>query len=97
MAIHEIVNDDAMYPRFIKGEYVAGIQRFGKEIISLINHDCIIKTVSGETFIRHLQQTNNQDHYQLNVLNADFQPNKITIPRLNIISAAAIIWARRDN
>jgi HTH-type transcriptional regulator, cell division transcriptional repressor len=96
LAMYGIVDDPAMEPRFVKGEYVAGIQKFEEELSPLIAKDCIVKLKNNETYIRRLVQGHQPGELKLSSINPNVAEDSILIKNSDVLSAAAIIWARRE-
>jgi len=92
-----IVNDDAMEPCFKKGDYVAGVRFFNKDIEKLVNYDCIVQTIHGDVLIRHLAAIQSNQHYTLTCLNHKSTTKPKKRENVEIASAAPIIWIRRPN
>ncbi len=53
-AISAMVGDEALLPLFYAGDYVGGIQLFGKELKSLTGAFCIITTENKDVLIRKI-------------------------------------------
>lgn len=96
LAVHEVVPDENMMPRFTIGEYVAGIQKFSDEINSLIDKDCIIKLKNNKSYIRRLTSCQNKREFLLVPSNPKNKEDLIIVNKNDILSAAAIIWSRRQ-
>lgn len=96
LAMHEVVTDDLMMPRFIQGEYVAGIQKFEEEIQTIIGKDCIIKLKNNKILVRRLIQSVEPTCFELVSINPDKPQERMLIPKSEILCAANVIWARRD-
>lgn len=95
-AIHEIITDDEYAPLLRKGDCVAGIQCFGTDIRTLVNQECIIKTIDGKTHIGYLTlQANIRDKYLLQNPLSTSTKNQLTFSQADIMSGAAIVWIRR--
>jgi len=92
-AVHAIVKDYSMQPRFIEGEYVAGIKYNGNDYSNIFNEDCIIHMKTGELFIRHLIGLADSDRIQISTLDKkEMQPLEIK----EILYIAPILWSRRE-
>lgn len=89
-----VIPDDTMAPRFIQGEYVAGIKRTGNLMEKVLGQDCIIQTVSGDTLVRNLREKTGNSTYTLACSNTQ-QTNKPFLYDVHIIGLAPIIWQRR--
>jgi transcriptional regulator with XRE-family HTH domain len=93
--INAVVTDDAMEPRFIKGEYVAGIRRYKKFIDDLVGLDCIVVTTEGELLIRRIRTLEAPGFYTLSSLNLNTTIAHPVLYHAELVSAAPIIWTRR--
>lgn len=94
-AIEYVVPDDALEPRFIQGEIVAGIRHYKKDIEKLIGQDCIVTTEKNDIYLRTIRKGNLPGHFHLvhtNLHTATPQPFFLDV---KIVSAAPVIWARR--
>lgn len=91
-----VVPDDAMLPRFIQGEFVAGCRFFGENIENILHEDCIVHLENNEILLRNIRPGNNSNLYTLACTNINTshieQPFLYNVP---LISAAPVIWARR--
>lgn len=96
-AVEYVVPDDAMQPRFITGELVAGIRRYGTDIEKLIDLDCIVLVEGGDIFLRTLRRGNLPGHYHLTHTNLNTVATKPFIYDVKLVSAAPVIWARRKD
>ncbi len=90
-----VVKDDAMTPRFVAGEYVAGIRYYDKAIETLIGVDCIVQLASGEVMLRTIKKGNLPNRYTLICTNPQTSSDKPVLYDVELISAAPVIWARR--
>lgn len=96
-AIHEMITNNDYTPLLRKGDYVAGVQCFGTDIQAIVNQECIIKTIDGKTHIGRLtKQLKANDSYQLQNNLSSTAKKQLTLKQADIISAAAIIWIRRQ-
>lgn len=93
--IDMIVPDNSMSPRFIQGEYIAGMLKTGNSIQELISKDCIIETVSGNILLRNISEIHN-DLYTLACHNSN-TTEKPFLHNIKIRAAAAVIWQRRQD
>jgi transcriptional regulator with XRE-family HTH domain len=94
-AIEFIVPDDSMHPYFEKGDYVAGIRRYGKDIANVVGLNCIIQTKSGAMLLRNLRAGNNNEFYTLLCLNLQTSLKEAIMHNVDLVSAAPVIWQRR--
>jgi hypothetical protein len=92
-----IIEDDGMSPFYVPGEYVAGIRRTGKQIVSAVNKDCIVQTDNGLMVVRRLKSTQQPDLYHLICLNPHTTVAEPIICNAKVVSVAPIIWIRRRN
>lgn len=93
-AIGLIVMDDAMAPKYKCHDVVAGIQYSNKKIAKLAGLDCIVKLKTGKFLLRNLQLGTTHDCYTLVCANPN-KKIKQTIPNVELICAAPIIWHRQ--
>ena len=84
-----------MEPKFIKGEYVAGIRRYKQSINDLVGLDCIVVTTEGELLVRKIRTSEAPGFYTLSSLNLNTTITHPVLYHVELISAAPIIWARR--
>lgn len=96
-AIDLIVNDDGMEPHYQMGDYIAGIKRFDQAIETAIGYDCIIQTTTGHTLFRHIKNKTADKRYTLICTNLKTQLDDVVLYKVEIISAAPVIWHRRRN
>ena len=97
-AVSYVVPDDAMEPRFINGEIVAGIRRYGIELEKLIGQDCIVLIENhGEFCLRTLRKGNLPGRFHLAPTNSDTHVTQAFIPDVKVVSAAPVIWTRRKD
>lgn len=93
--INTIVSDDAMEPRFVTGEYVAGIRRYRQAIHELVGQDCILVTNDGELLVRRIKAMEAPGFYTISCLNLNTTVARPFLYNVELVSAAPIIWARR--
>lgn len=95
--IDTVVEDDAMAPCFLPGDYVAGEQCFGDKLLEAIGKACIIQTKSGESMIRLLKNGNPIKGYMVVCTNPDtkIKPAQLQINDNDMFCAAPIVWMRR--
>lgn len=96
-AVDLIVSDDAMLPRFLQGDHLAGKRYFNEDINRLLGQVCIIQTQAGIVTVRQLMSGNNQGHYDLVSLNRESTLDELDIFDVRIFSAAPVLWIRRIN
>ena len=92
-----IVNDDAMVPYFIPGDYVAGRKRYNEDIQSVYNQPCIVETTTGETYLRYLRGGTRAGYYTLLCSNLQTVIDEPVFNNIELISATPIIWHRRKD
>lgn len=92
-----VVTDDAMLPRFIKGEFVAGRRRFGKNIETALQQDCIVHLANNEILLRNLKVGSKNNLYTLACTNPYTTVEKPFLYDVEVLSAAPVIWTRRQN
>lgn len=90
-----VVPDDAMVPRFIAGEFVAGCRLFGKDIDKAMQLDCIVHLNDNEILLRNLRHGSRTGVYTLACTNPNTNIDKPFLYDVEVLSAAPIIWARR--
>lgn len=95
-SIRLVVPDDAMEPRFIAGELVAGIRKYGQEIQSLIGQDCIVLIQGGDIYLRTILKGSVEGSYHLAPTNPRTYATKPFLYDVELVSAAPIVWARRS-
>lgn len=59
------IQDDALVPLYMPGDYVAGIKVYGNNISNVINQPCIIGLKNGDVLVRHLRLGQNHNQFQL--------------------------------
>ena len=92
-----IVEDDAMEPRFIKGEHVAGKKRYRDTIRSILGQDCIVQTGDGQVLLRQVRQGSMPSVYTLRSINTHTKLDKPILYDVELLSAAPVIWSRRKD
>ena len=90
-----VVVDNGMEPRFIIGEYVAGVRRTKDEIEKLIGLDCIVQSLDGDILLRTLKKGRAPGYYTLVCSNPHTDVEKPILYDVALIYAAPIVWARR--
>ncbi len=96
-AVDLIVSDDAMWPRFMQGDHLAGKRYFNEDLNKLIGQSCIIQTQSGIVTVRQLLAGNKPDHYDLVSINRESKIDELDLFGVRIFSAAPVLWIRRIN
>ena len=96
-AIDFIIEDDAMFPHYRVGDYVAGTKRFGEKIKSLVTWDCIVQTNDGRIMMRNLQAGPRIKSFNLIPTNLHTKVKDSIIYDVEIVTAAPIIWHRRKD
>lgn len=92
-AVMMIVSNDEMRPFFKPGDYVGGKMRFGQDIDSAINKNCIVHLNNGHQYFRRLVKNSHQG-YNLTCLNPNENTEEPVLYNIEIIGAAPIIWHR---
>lgn len=93
-AVDTIISDDALAPHFLKGDLVAGVRFFDKDLEKAIGSLCIVETVSGDKLIGYLEIGNISHNYSL--FNSKNAEKKLIKENLKLFWAAPIIWTRRN-
>ncbi len=88
-----IVSNNEMRPFYKSGDYIGGKMRYGTDIISALNKDCIVHLKTGERYFRRLIQ-NNTNGYNLTCLNPLETTAEPVLYNVEIESVAPIIWHR---
>jgi hypothetical protein len=83
------VEDDGMLPFYKPGDYVAGINKFGKNINKLIGLNCIIQLKNGCRLLRILHEGMETKKY--NLLCSNMNLKEPVIYNADISSAAVVI------
>ncbi|MGB6976024.1 MAG: helix-turn-helix transcriptional regulator [Gammaproteobacteria bacterium] len=96
-AVVLFVAGDEMLPKFRPGDYVAGRLRYGSEIETAINRECIVRLPDGSDILRYLVGGRMAGRYNLGVLNVNSKTDEPTLFNVEIIAAAPIIWHRVPN
>lgn len=96
-AVATIIFDDAMSPRYIIGEVVAGIRVYETEMEKIAGWDCIVLTQDGDIYVRTLMKGSLTDHYNLIPCNPNTAALKAILKDVKLVSAAPIIWTRRKH
>jgi hypothetical protein len=96
-AVDMIVSDDAMLPRYLPGDHLAGKRYFNEDLNKLVGQVCIIQTQSGIMTVRQLLPGSKQDHYDLIASNKESKIEDLNLFDMRIFSAAPVLWIRRAN
>jgi len=94
-SIELIVSDDGLAPFYKIGDYVAGIKRYGKQIKTLLDQDCIVQTQSGNILLRKFKAGSEKDRYNLVCTNTDTSVKEPVQYNVTLTAAAPVIWIRR--
>lgn len=95
LAIDFVIEDDGMAPRFIKGEWVAGIRCSGEAIKKIVGEPCIIQLANGEILLRTLEQGTIPNRFNLSCNNPHTTVKQPKHYDVELISAAPVVWIRR--
>ena len=92
-AVIMMVSGDEMRPFYKPGDYVGGKMRFGEEIATVVNKDCIVHLKNGHRhFHRLIKDT--QGRYNLTCLNPNENMPEAVLYNVEIEGAASVIWHR---
>lgn len=86
------VEDDGMESSYLIGECVAGKALSGKNILQLVNQDCIVE-VDGKLWLRHLCAGSETGRFDLICNNP--HTTKPAIKNVQVTRAAPVLWVRR--
>lgn len=92
-AVVMIVSNDDMRPFYWPGDYIGGKMRYGNDIESAVNKDCIVHLKNGECFFKRLIK-NNAVEYNLTCLNPNESTSEPVLYNVQIDGVAPIIWHR---
>ncbi len=95
-AVIMIVSNDDMRPFYWPGDYIGGKMRYGSDIETVINKDCIVYLKTGERFFRRLVR-NHAGGYNLTCLNPGELTAEPVLYQVEVDSAASVIWHRRKD
>ena len=85
------IQDDALSPQFMPGDYVAGIKSSSDTILEALNQPCIVELPNEDILVRYLKQGQNKNCYQLVATNMNSSlPSSFSIES-EIKSVALII------
>jgi hypothetical protein len=96
-AVVLIVSSDEMLPKYRRGDYVGGRLRYGNDIRTTLNRECIVRLPDGRDLLRHLVNGRTPGTYNLGVLNLNSRISEPALFDVEIIAAAPIIWHRVPN
>ncbi len=91
-----VISDDAMLPRFVAGEYVAGVACQNNEFTRAINQECILRLHDDEIMVRRVLAGESPDLYTLTLTNSNGQLQR-THENVRLLEVAPIIWTRRKS
>ena len=94
-AIEYVVPDDSMEPRFIRGEWVAGIRYQAIELDKAISKVCIVLTKDGQMLLREIRASDIPGRYTLACLNLKTSNTKPFLYDVELVYTAPVIWSRR--
>ncbi len=94
-AMDLVLTDDGMEPRFMLGDYIAGIRRVGEDIVTTIGLNCIVQTSHNDLQFRRVKKSAKPGLYNLVCINPETSVFETTLYDQELISAAPVIWHRR--
>lgn len=89
------ITDDTMSPRFVIGDYVAGVKLYHEDIAKLVDNICIVQLESGAILTRLLKTGNKEGYYTLICLNYETNKAEPIIYNVKLICAARVIFHRK--
>ncbi|MBA2649726.1 MAG: hypothetical protein H0U75_09085 [Legionella sp.] len=89
-AILEKVPDDCLLPNIKKGDFVAGVKKYGNDIDLILDQLCIIQTLDGKKLIRYLKRGESQGHYSLLCANPSSNALDLVILNTKLLYAAPV-------
>lgn len=92
-----MVNDDGMYPQYKIGDYVAGRIFSGKNLMKLLNLDCIIRLMDDTLVFRNLRHGSSETRFNLVCSNINTSVKKPVLYDVAIVSAAPVTWVRKKS
>ncbi len=95
-AVVMVVSNDDMRPFYCPGDYIGGKMRYGANIETAINKDCIVYLKTGERFFRRLVR-NKFGGYNLTCLNPSETTSEPVLYGVDIDGVAPIIWRRQKD
>ncbi|MEM1244599.1 MAG: hypothetical protein AAGG80_07285, partial [Pseudomonadota bacterium] len=93
--IDAIVQNQAMAPILHQGDFIAGERYFFETINELVGTACIIQLEDGTRHIGLLKSSDKAEHYGLECMNSEFNPEYQTLNAIKLFCAAPILWIRR--
>lgn len=94
-AITMQIADNGMEPFFNEGDIIGGKRKHNKELIKILDQDCIIETKDQRIFCRRLLPGSQPDLFNLCCTNPK-TCERFVITDIEIATAAPIIWIRRQ-
>lgn len=89
-AVLEKVEDDSILPNVKKGDFLAGVMRYGEEIDLTVDQLCIIQTMDGKRLIRYVKKGYAKGFYSLICANPLSRSLDIAILNVKLLYAAPI-------
>lgn len=89
-AILEEVNDDSVLPNIKKGDFLAGVMKFGEDINLILNQLCIVQTIGGKKLIRYVKKGGANDVYTLIAENPLSDAADLSVLNTKLLYAAPI-------
>ncbi len=89
-AVLEEVLDDSLLPNIKKGDFVAGVKRYGEEMELGVDKLCIIQTSDGKKLIRYLKKGDGKGLYSLLCVNPFSSSLDLVILNIKPLYAAPI-------
>lgn len=84
------IQDDGMLPIYEKGDFIAGIKKYGDEINFLLRENCIVQTTDGNQVARCLRASKLKNKYTLMCINSKTEIDTPVIYDVEIEYAALI-------
>ena len=94
-SIDIVVADDGMQPLWNPGDYIAGVKRFQNEIKDTVGKYCIVQTQEHGNLFRKVMAGEDDNLYNLSVINYKTKIKKPVLYNVNVISSAPVIWTRK--
>lgn len=85
------IQDDALAPQFMPGDYVAGIKIASNNISKALNQPCIVKLPNEDILVRYLKQGQNKNCFQLLATNLNSTLTNVFSIESELKSVATII------
>lgn len=90
-----LISDDAMAPYYLPGCYVAGIKKFGPDIVhKALEKTCITETQNGLRLLRKIFPGDSKNQYHLRSLNLASYASHQSILNVELLYAAPVVWHR---